>query len=117
MPPPLTFLHECLALTQVLRLAMLALYELSHLPSSTTAWHGRGFSRRDHRDTVPYVPVPSLIFTCLVFEAEILTLSFPDLKLSSQVTFQMPPKGKVMGLLVASGGKPFALKRSQAVKS
>lgn len=38
MPPRLTFFHECWELTQVLRLAVLTLYGLSHLPSSTTAW-------------------------------------------------------------------------------
>lgn len=47
---------------------MLALYGLSRLPSPITAWR-QWFLRRDHRDAVPYVPVPSLVFTFLVFGA------------------------------------------------
>lgn len=102
MPPCLTFLHECWDLTWIL--------------TPTISWW-QWFLRRDHRDVVPYVPVPSLSVTFLVFRAERLALSFSGLKLSSQVILQMPPIGKVMELLVASGSKPFALKRSHIVKS
>lgn len=84
---------------------------------SPQLYHFLAAVERDHRDLVPSVLVPSLVFTFLVFGAERLSSSFPGLKLSSQVTLQMPPKAKVMGPLVAAGSKPFALKRSHTAKS
>lgn len=64
MPPCLIFLHECWDLTWIL------------MP--TTSWW-QWFLRRDYRDVVPYVPVPSLSVTFLVFGAERLALPFPGL--------------------------------------